>query len=511
MRRIRTKRRKFVTGIVFVIGLCVSLIQPQRIAVAQGDSSRRTENFSADPGWIGLKNRQKRIINITENYGFRTSNFAGGASPGEVGGTIRRTGMKNYYGKKLDTPKTFEDHLIASGKFSVPQAAGGTMLFGWFNADTAKEWRTANSLVMRLDSETGYYCMAFESATSKWRADYTWNLPNSWRLPVGNTDFRKGDNGEQLYLAANGSSHDWTLEYDPDGNSGGGRIVFTFDAFDPFTIDLQPGHKADGATFTHFGMLPRFSSGGNMNVYFDDLVIDGVEQNLDADPGWEGYRNEETFQDWINRPYHDFGYSSDTNHAGGDATGEMGGLIWRVDEEDSQDMAYYADQIDPVSLNDPLSASGKLSFMVGSSDAAVLFGWFNSTTYNSFDWGLPRNFLGLYIEGPSVDGFFIRQVYNNAIGAWGIPGGPHIYPDEAPRDWSMDYDPSGNGMFSLTFEGETQSHALEPGVKDNAEFDRFGLISFRRGGPQAIIYFDDLTYTAGPPPPNVASDWTLWY
>ncbi|MCA9433857.1 MAG: hypothetical protein KC940_25270, partial [Candidatus Omnitrophica bacterium] len=394
------------------------------------------EDFDQDPGWIGVNNR--RITPpcplTVQNYGYRTSNHAG-ESAGEVGGRIERSSIKNYYGKVIE-PKTLDDPLSASGTLAVTSSSGGsTMIFGWFNADTAKEWRTANSLVFRLDAETGYFQVFFEYATGTWKAG------GSPGLPIGTTDFR----GTGTYFPSNGEKHDWELRYDPEGAGGDGEIEFTFDG-STFTVALAPGYREEGATFNRFGMLPRLSSGDPIFVYFDDITLDGEFMNFDDDPGWEGLRNEGpegTYQDCYIRPLHDFGYSADTNHAG-DATGEAGGLIWRIEASNPQNMGYYGDDIGQLSLNDPLEVSGKISFERGSSDAATLFGWFNSSTYTDSDSGFPKNFLGAFVEGPSRIGFYFRPAYNNGAGQRGLPDeGPYIPPDSITRFFTIAYDPDG--------------------------------------------------------------------
>ncbi|MCA9414189.1 MAG: hypothetical protein KC944_23450, partial [Candidatus Omnitrophica bacterium] len=454
---------------------------------------QRCEDFDQDPGWIGVNNR--RITPpcplTVQNYGYRTSNHAG-ESAGEVGGRIERSSIKNYYGKVIE-PKTLDDPLSASGTLAVTSSSGGsTMIFGWFNADTAKEWRTANSLVFRLDAETGYFQVFFEYATGTWKAG------GSPGLPIGTTDFR----GTGTYFPSNGEKHDWELRYDPEGAGGDGEIEFTFDG-STFTVALAPGYREEGATFNRFGMLPRLSSGDPIFVYFDDITLDGEFMNFDDDPGWEGFRNEGpegTYQDCYIRPLHDFGYSADTNHAG-DATGEAGGLIWRIEASNPQNMGYYGDDVGQLSLNDPLEVSGKISFERGSSDAATLFGWFNSSTYTDSDSGFPKNFLGAFVEGPSRIGFYFRPAYNNGVGQRGLPDeGPYLPPDSISRFFTIAYDPDGaegRGEMTISLDDEVRTLELQPGVKDSgALFDRFGILTYHNGGPDVEIFFDDLCYSA---------------
>ena len=49
---------------------------------------------------------------------------------------------------------------------------------------------------------------------------------------------------------------------------------------------------------------------------------------------------------------------------------------------------------------------------------------------------------------------------------------------------------------TVTFNDETISLHLKPDVRARgAVFDRFGILSFHRGGHFVDIYFDDISYT----------------
>ena len=76
-------------------------------------------------------------------------------------------------------------------------------------------------------------------------------------------------------------------------------------------------------------------------------------ERFDKDPGWEGRNHRATVPE-ERTVRQDFGYSR-TAHAGG-RPGEVGGFITPAAEP-----AYYAKPIDPKTLNDPLTASGRLA------------------------------------------------------------------------------------------------------------------------------------------------------
>ena len=78
--------------------------------------------------------------------------------------------------------------------------------------------------------------------------------------------------------------------------------------------------------------------------------------------------------------------------------------------------------------------------------------------------------------------------------------GTVFLPTRMPRTFEFDYDPAENkgvGRVTVKLDGEKPILLdLKPGQrKAGATFDRFGLMSFRRGGKFSVLYFDDLTYT----------------
>ena len=444
----------------------------------------RFENFSVDPNWEGRGNRaaEEHARTVVQNFGYSRTNYAGGETIGEIGGRISRSLTPATYATSIPT-KTLNDHFTASGKFAVTEADGSSgMLIGWFNTDSSG-WRTPNSLAFRLDGNGGKYWVFFEYGTQNY-------LTGSGATFEGERYQTTKTPPEQ----ADGTVHTWSLTYDPSGAAGNGEITFVMDG-NTYTVPLAPGHKADGATFNRFGMVNMQIAGKGMNVYLDDLRIDGKSDDFTDDPGWEENGNRVTFDDREIRPYHNFGWS-ETNHAGG-TLGEIGGLIWRADERKPEQAGYYADRIGHLTMEDTLEASGKIAMLRASADSAVLIGWFNSETYIGAP---PSNFVGIMVEGPSRIGHYFRPVYANADGQYEImQTGPVIKPSRTSHQWRLAYAPDGNngdGQVTVTFNDETVSLNLKPDVRaGGAVFDRFGILSFQRGGHFVDIYFDDISYT----------------
>lgn len=449
---------------------------------------RRVADFDTDPQWDAHRNRllPDPRPHVRQDFGLRISHHAGGTSQGEAGGWIQRSITPAYFAKAVPE-KTFDEKLTASGTFAVTHAEGGSgMLFGWFN-DKSRGWRAPNSLAFRIDGNGGKYWVFYEYGTRNW-------------LTGGGGCF-EGDRYQTTKtkpFSDDGAVHHWSLSYDPEANDGNGEMVFVLDG-KQYRRPLEPGHKADGATFNRFGMFNQQITGDGLEVYFANLSVNGEAIDLAKAKDWSGLNHERQYADRALRPLHDFGYSS-TAYAGGKQKGEIGGIVWRDERP-----AYYADKVGPVSLKHRLRASGKLAFLAAGSDSAVYIGWFESASKKNkitAEHVEPQhNVLGIIIEGPSRIGHYFRPGYWISTGAGGAAeSGPIIRPDGESHEWSIDYNPNaadGSGRIALTFDGKVQTLDLKPGHKEQgAMFDRFGILNCQSGGHYVEVYLDDLEYTA---------------
>ena len=134
-------------------------------------------------------------------------------------------------------------------------------------------------------------------------------------------------------------------------------------------------HKLDGATFNRFGILNVVKSADNgSEIWFDDIVIQGEQvETFSKDPKWVGRNNRAISRTRLVRPWFDFGYS-DSQFAGGEKSGELGGRIFRGDCREPLRMACYGDQVGPLSLKRHLMAHGRIALRRGVSDSTKLFG-----------------------------------------------------------------------------------------------------------------------------------------
>jgi hypothetical protein len=470
-------------------------------------AEERTERFDRDPGWDGYNNRSKAFApkEITQDFGYSRTRHAGGDGDGEIGGVVTPAAEAAYYAKVIPDA-TFEDKLTASGKFAYASGPGH-LLIGFFNAETLNEWRTPNTIALRINGRGERFFAYAEYMTGRWRA--------GGDNPGGFPTVPDPESGKPQLVGfeANGETHEWSLVYDPEANNGGGSITLVIDG-ETCVCHLDPGHKQDGATFNRFGVLPVMKQWDDPGeVWLDDVTVNGHKDDFSTDPGWEGRDNRRRYVSGNVRPRFDFGYTP-THFAGGESAGELGGLVFSGDIREPQRIAYYGDKLDePLSLDKPLRASGTIALRRAVSDSAVLLGFFNSResaaahrpAHTSWTQAAPKRFLGLSVEGPSSEGFRVYPVFRAAGDARRAydAEGPHILPDGSVHRWTLEYEPRGGepGVIRFTFDDQPALDLEVPRDEGEAEreaptrFDRFGIISTCVDGNGQLAYFDDLAYT----------------
>jgi WD40 repeat protein len=460
------------------------------------------------------------IPTITQDFGYSATRVAS-QSTGEVGGKVVRCSTPTYYAAKL-SGKTLDDKLSASGTFALIGAAGSSgVFFGWFHSNQqAGGGRPVQSLGMDFDGEPSGARLAVRmiNGTNKSCGTFiTPFIPGRFRPTP---------------IKLDGTRYSWTLSYDPEANGGNGRFRFTiqnhstrpepldakllpanfpeahkkealghFPNTTAFSVDLPAGFKNEGATFDRFGLLNLMKPGNPMTIYFGDLEHDGVSADFTTDPGWVGSNNRADIEA-VPVGAHDFGFSENTNYAGGQP-GEVGGDLWR-----SGKYGYYADRVGPLTLDDRLEASGKVVLKVGAPDSDIYIGWFSGAQKE----GSPAdsgNFVGVHVGGPTRVGHYFLPQFATAKGTIGkVDHGPVLTPGKV-FDWSLAYDPAANGgqgVMLVTLGKETTTLALKPGQKaQGSSLDRFGLFTSTAGGQLVRIFLDDLEYTAlrGEPGPVV--------
>lgn len=462
-------------------------------AALSGSYRERTQRFDRDPGWEGVNNRvQSEAREVRQDFGFSKTSHCG-RGPGELGGYVTPAAEPAHYALKIPE-RTFAQPQAASGVLFVPPGAGH-VLVGFFNADTFKEWRGANTVALRISPRGNVFYAWLEYCTGRWRA--------GGDNPQGFSTGEPGSSRRTMFEFPAGKPLEWSLRYDPDANGGTGALRAKIGDQEA-VCHLDPGHKADGADFNRFGLLNISKSvDGGGEIWLDDITVNGRTETFDRDPRWEGRGNRRTFQSTDIRPRFDFGFSP-TAHAGG-GRGELGGLVFRGDGRYPDKMASYADRLPaPLTLEKPLRVSGRLALRRAVSDSTTLLGFFNSRETLAItpaqDNGFPDSFFGVAVEGPSSEGFTLYPAYRvRGEARCATQATPNrILPDGKPHRWSLDYQPSATGPGRVTVrldEGTVTLEVPREHQAPGARFDRFGLVTTRVDGNGQRIYFDDLTYT----------------
>jgi hypothetical protein len=469
----------------------------------------KSESFGADPGWEGHRNHvvPKKIPTVVQDFGYSPDTNLAGKAAGEIGGRVQRAAEPSFYGAKLETARTLDDKLSASGTFAFTRVDGGAgLFFGWFNAaQPGGTGRPANSFGLNFDCEpTGARLAVFVITAQNQVAGRFITRYDRYRTPEEHAIMRPTP------IRKDGTRYHWTLEYDPAAAGGNGQMSFTMkgdraphdDSFEgkTFTVDLPPGFKQQGTRFDHFGLMNALKGGGSATVHFDDVAFDGLTVDFAKAPGWHGARNRETYQATDVAGANDFLYRT-TRRATGAAAGEIGGSLWRGP------YAYVADpRVGTLTLNDRLEARGRLYFENAGLDAGLVLGWFNSETKDVNDKAPRRtNIIGVDIGGHTRVGHWFLPTVATAKGERHlddrVPNLPLLKAGTA-YEWTFTYDPAannGNGQLRTTLGDQSATLDLKPGVKaQGGTFDRFGLSNAGTGGGQVKFYLDDLKYTARP-------------
>lgn len=223
------------------------------------------------------------------DFGWRSSNNAGGAAAGEGGGTVRR-GDENfvsfYADLSLGGELSLEDSLSATGKIDWENNQGydGDHFFGFFNKTEYGLGGTNspnNLLGIHIREPGGGFTGhrifgALYDGAQDYATNYAATATNGFNEPR-DRDF------------------DFTINYDPNaGTSGlleidlleGGSSIFG----GPLAYELTATERANGATFDAFGLRLGENNANpaqRVDIFFDDLeytVVGGTEtQSFDSE------------------------------------------------------------------------------------------------------------------------------------------------------------------------------------------------------------------------------------
>lgn len=220
-----------------------------------------------------------------------------------------------------------------------------------------------------------------------------------------------------------------------------------------------------------------------------------VREAFAADPGWDGFRNR-LAPEVPRQVKQDFGFRR-SRHAGGAREGEIGGFVQRTPTP-----AYYAMPIEPKSLDDRLSASGKLAVPSADSSSGVMIGWFKAPPPS---WRTLHS-LAFRLDG---NGGKFWAFYEYGTGQWRTGGGgafegdryqttptPPFPADGKVHAWALDYDPAGaggRGLLKFRIDDRRYEVPIAEGHRDDATvFDHFGIWNVQLPGERIEAYLDDL-------------------
>ncbi len=493
------------TGTAGVVRVGMLLLAATGVAIGAPDRER-VFNFDQDPGWDGVNNRPTATSGRPVQQEFGWIPPGGEWRSGAVGGKVTPAAEPAYYAMPID-PRSFETAFSASGVMLVGDASSGAAgagntLLGFFNQRTLQEWRTPSTVTLRINGRGDGFHAHVEYATAKWRAGADFIAAAEPKEGRRTADLLPG--GKQLR---------WSLSYEPGADGLTGKILARVGSGQA-EVNLEPGHRADGARFTRFGILNVLKSVDDPGVLeVGGLTVLDRSIDLRADPKWDARGNRTRFESKQVRPWFDFGYSP-TRFAGGRARGEIGGRFYRGDERYPDKMAGYGARVGELSLGTPLRASGRIVLVRGVTDSTTLIGYYHSE--GSFRASaaqknaIPENFLGAAIEGPSRDGFRFYPLLGTDSDAEGMAGlrpqggdpePPWIYPDGRSHQWTMEYLPADGpgGTLRLTLDGRPAILRVPAELaRHGARFNRFGFVTPHIDGNGQTVFVDDLRCTVRP-------------
>ncbi|MHC4155175.1 MAG: LamG-like jellyroll fold domain-containing protein, partial [Planctomycetota bacterium] len=228
-----------------------------------------TASSAESHGWQEYNSRTSG-----SDFGFSNTNYAGGGSAGEGGGTFKRTSSANagyYADANLGGTPDLDDTIFARGKLIMA------------NSTADQHWWLGHLGTSGFDGSSrnlvGFRFM--ESGSSEVRVQTVVFLSNGTARTTGLTAV--------TFTAGGIASFDYV--YDPNGNGGLGRLVANLrDSAESLvytgTLDLSAGDKTTGAVLDGFGAAEGAlgSDGADyIDMYFDDVLYSTVAA-ADTDP-----------------------------------------------------------------------------------------------------------------------------------------------------------------------------------------------------------------------------------
>lgn len=420
------------------------------------------------------------------SFGWSKTRRAGGRGGGEIGGLLSRSSSVLA---KYGTPSSgsFDTPLSATGLIRVPDVTGGGAQFGWYSEEGSTEWRTSNTLTLRVSGDTLGWRLYPDATSTDYLAASAGAMPSDARFSYA-------------------KSYRWTVNYTPATSQVttqvqevGGPSLWT----STYTIPAEL--RADGAAFDRFGILSQqVELAAPMRLFLDDVTVNGTTYTFDSDPGWQGSNNSYKAKDCSVHGRQDFG----AEQLG------IGGTIWRGAK------GWFADVTAvPLDGDDVLYAEGSLQLSQATSDADVYLGWFDAdSTWTAGPPAVVTNdAVYASVGAPSRVGFRFTPVFRSSTGqsaryAFSGPDQfrqPLLNARGSSRRFSICYRPRGDGSATLTATLGADAAFGIPRARSVVQVpasvrstglsvDHFGLFAGQDGGHSVGLRVDDLQYTTRP-------------
>ncbi len=521
-----TARTGAQTSTLWLDNLTYTRISGFPVPHADAAAHTRTAFFDTDPTadstFFAVNNLSPhQPVTVIQDYGYRP---AGGRTGGCAGGRFTPAIGLSYYGYDYGAKMLhFSDKLRSEGWFQIPSYEGRCMHLGWASKH-GMSWHEPSTLALRISSVNikgeGRRINVAGEGTLK---NYEGHGGAGW--------------GTITTLQAGPEWHHYTMELDPAGAKGLGTFTVEIDGTSKVFYFGEEKLKK-GGDIEIFGMwnakLPAEES--VMTAYLDDVTNttngqrDPASNDFNMPPsGWVGQNNSFTAKDGIVRPYHQFGWARTLSHLDGlngftpmytvPETERycMGGIIYLASFENlNVPRASYGAGLNGRlnSKEHHLYVTGQFKMDWANVDAGELIGWYDSATACDQTTGgkgrsLPNRFLGVTVAAGS-NGYGMLPSYRSPLLSEEATlkvfnPATRVFEDGEWREFYMEYDPDGAGgrgqlKLQIGRDGTLVLYDLAQGAKGaDFAFDRFGLLTHRKGGgkPHAI-YFDKLTYTVAP-------------
>ncbi len=226
-----------------------------------------SDDFKRDPKWEAFQCRRNYATTDARpqgDFGYSPTRYAGG-QPGELGGRVfrgdcRYPGAMACCGDRLDT-LTLDRPLKASGRVSLHRGVSdSTTLIGFFHS--------RDSMTVTNSQESGFP-KSFIGAAVEGPSGEGFLFYPACRTHAGAQSVATG--GDRPHILPDGSTHLWSLEYNPQAASGKGRMTVTFDK-QAVTLDLEALQNRTDTRLDRFGIITTWIDGNAQRVYFDDLT-----------------------------------------------------------------------------------------------------------------------------------------------------------------------------------------------------------------------------------------------